>query len=124
MKSSVEELSEELRILEKISGIIGTAIVNRNGLLITSRLPRSIDKRKFGAMASFLYGATETATNSLQSNVNNLAIQYENSRVIIMDAGKNLILAVLLEINMDLGLLLIEIEGCINKIKNSELSEL
>lgn len=41
-----KKLKEELERLENFSEIIGTAIVDRNGLLISSRLPRDIDERK------------------------------------------------------------------------------
>ena len=64
-ESRTEEFHDLLMNLEVISGIIGTAIVKSNGLLITSRLPRDIDDRKFGAMAATMLGAIETAINAL-----------------------------------------------------------
>ena len=45
---------KELEKLELISGVLGTALINRNGLIITTRLPRDFDERKFGAMVATL----------------------------------------------------------------------
>jgi predicted regulator of Ras-like GTPase activity (Roadblock/LC7/MglB family) len=40
-----ESVNKELDKLELVNGIIGTAIVNRNGLTIISRLPRYVEER-------------------------------------------------------------------------------
>ena len=58
----IKNLSKELERLENFDEIIGTALVNRNGLLISSILPRNIDERRFGALAATMFGAVETAT--------------------------------------------------------------
>ena len=62
----VQNLHKELEKLEGISDIIGTALVNRNGLLIASKLPRDIDDRKFCAMAATMFGAIETAASTIK----------------------------------------------------------
>jgi len=119
MKSIIiDRLNEELQKLEFTSGIIGTALVQKNGLLITSRLPRDIDERKFGAMAATIHGAFETAIKHIdKENINHITIELEGYQLIVMGV-KNLILISLLELNKNLAITFIEMEHTIKKLKN------
>ncbi len=116
----IESLNKELKELETRSGIIGSAIVNRNGLLITSRLPRDFDHRKIGAMAATMFGAIETASTALGSNerVYNLTIELEDYQLIVLNANDDIIFTSLIDLNVNLGLVLIEIEETLKKIRN------
>ena len=114
----VQNLLKELEKLEGISDIIGTALVNRNGLLIASKLTRDIDDRKFCAMAATMFGAIETAASTLGSKfVDNLTVEFNDFQLIIMGADEQLILVSLLNLNTNLGLLFIEIEETIKNVK-------
>lgn len=114
----VQNLHKELEKLESISDIIGTALVNRNGLLIASKLPRDIDDRKFCAMAATMFGAIETAASTLGSKyVDNLTVEFNDFQLIIMGADEQLILVSLLNLNTNLGLIFIEIEETIKNVK-------
>ncbi len=113
-----KKLKEELERLENFSEIIGTAIVNRNGLLISSKLPRDIDERKLGALSATMYEAIETATSSLEDNkIKNLTVEYQDYQLIIMEIDINTILVGVLAQDVNLGLLFIEIEESIKNIK-------
>ncbi len=114
----IESLNNELKRLENFSEIIGTAIVDRNGLLISSRLPRDIDERKLGALSATMYEAIETATSSLEDNeIKNLTVEYQDYQLIIMEIDNNTILVGMLAQDVNLGLLFIEIEESIKNIK-------
>ena len=116
---ATESLDKELDRLINFSDIMGIALVNRNGLLISSRLPRDIDERRFGALAATMFEAIETATSSLETNqIKNLTIEYENYQIIVVEVDKNTILVSLIDLNVDLGLIFIEIEEFANNIKN------
>lgn len=116
----IQHLNMELEKLEEISDIIGTAIVNRNGLLIASKLPRDIEDRKFCAMAATMFGAIETAASTLGSNsVTNLTVEFNDFQLIIMAADEQTILVSLVNLNANLGLILIEIEEIIKNLKNT-----
>lgn len=108
----IDDITKELDKLELVNGIIGTAIVNRNGLTIISRLPRDIDNRKFGAMAATMFEAMETATTALKDNVLNLTVELDEYQLIVYVLNAEIIFASLLELNIDLGIVLIEIEEC------------
>ncbi|MHA2266986.1 MAG: roadblock/LC7 domain-containing protein [Promethearchaeota archaeon] len=117
-KLETQILHKELDKLEGISDIIGTALVNRNGLLVSSRLPRDIDDRKFCAMAATMFGAIETAASTIESNmVDNLTVEFSDFKLVILEANENMILVSLLNSNINLGLFFIEIEEIIKNIK-------
>ena len=114
----IQYLNRELEKLEEISDIVGTAIVNRNGLLIASKLPRDIEDRKFCAMAATMFGAIETAASTIGSKfVDNLTVEFNDFQLIIMGADEQLILVSLLNLNTNLGLIFIEIEETIKNVK-------
>lgn len=115
----IEDVNRELKNLKKMeAAIVGAALVNRNGLLLTSRLPLDIDCRKFGAMAVTMYNAMETATTTMEKNkFYNITAEYNNYQVIALVANKELIFVALLHLNINLGLSLIEIEESIRRIQ-------
>jgi len=108
----IDNITKELDKLELVNGIIGTAIVNRNGLIIISRLPRDVDNRKFGAMAATMFEAMETAAITLKDEMLNLSVEFDDYQLIVYVLNAEIILVALLELNIDLGIALIEIEEC------------
>ncbi|MFX0141568.1 MAG: roadblock/LC7 domain-containing protein [Candidatus Hodarchaeota archaeon] len=114
----IENFNKELERLENFGDIIGTAIVNRNGLLICSKLPIDIDERKFSALAATMFEAIETATSTLgTTQVNNLTVEFKDYQLIVVGADDNIILVSLVDLNINLGLIFIEIEESIKNIK-------
>ena len=114
---NIERIERELTKLNNRSGIIGTAIVNRNGLLFTSQLPRDIESRKFAAMAATMFGAIEVSAGVIGKNkINNLTVELNDCQIIMLDLNEQLIVITLLDLNINLGLILIEIEQSIERI--------
>ena len=113
-----ESVNKELDKLELVNGIIGTAIVNKNGLTIISKLPRYVEERKFGAMAATMFGAMETAITTLQDKIVNLTVEFNDYQLVVFILSTEIIFAALIELDIDLGLLLIEVEECVKNIKN------
>jgi predicted regulator of Ras-like GTPase activity (Roadblock/LC7/MglB family) len=115
----IDRFNKELERLENFSEIIGVAIVKRNGLLISSILPRDIDERKLGALAATMFEAIETAASSLEVNqIKNLTVEYQDYQFIIMEIDHEAILISLIDLDANLGLIFIEIEESIKNIKN------
>lgn len=112
----VDGINKELAKFELIGGILGVAVVDENGLTIISRLQRSIDERKFGAMAATIQGAMETAVIPLKEDLLNLTIEYENSQIIIMSFNTKIVLVILIEMEVDLGFILLEMEEILKNI--------
>jgi len=114
----VKNLNKELERLENFGEIIGSAIVNRNGLLISSRLPREIDGRKLASMAAIMYAGIETATSSFKANeLRNLTVDYQDYKLTVITVNDDIILVSLFDIDANLGLIFIEIEECIKNVK-------
>lgn len=115
----VEKLNRELEKFINLSEVIGTALVHRNGLLISSMLPRDIDERRFGALAATMFGAIETATSSLDSNeIRNITVEYQDYQFSVIEVNENTILVSLFDLNIDIGLIFIEIEEFVKNIIN------
>ena len=119
MKSLINQnLNIELEKLEIIEDIIGSAIVNRNGLLTSSRLPRNVDSRRLGAMAATMFVAIETASSALgNNNVANLTVQFSDYQVVVMSINEKFLLVSLLAEDTNIGLIFIELEEVIKNIK-------
>ena len=117
-KLEIQSINRELEKLEGNSDIIGIALVKRNGLLVSSRLPRDVDDRKFCAMAATMFGAIETAASTIDSNkVDNLTVEFSDFQLISMETNENMILVSLLNLNVNLGLCFIESEEGVKNIK-------
>lgn len=113
----LQNLNKELNKLQKFSGIIGIAIVNRNGLLISSHLPRDIDDRKFATMAAIMYESIETAVSSLNGDkIIHLTVEFDEYQLLVIEVDENIVLVSLMDLNINLGLILVEIEESIKKI--------
>jgi predicted regulator of Ras-like GTPase activity (Roadblock/LC7/MglB family) len=108
----IDNITRELDRLELVNGIIGTTIVNRNGLTIVSRLPRDIDDRKFGAMAATMFEAMETAATAISDKLLNVTVEFDDYQLVIFVLSSEMIFVSFLDLNIDLGLVLIEIEEC------------
>ncbi len=118
-KILIENINKELERLENLGEIIGTAVVNRNGLLVSSRLPRDIDDRKLSALAATMFEGIETATLNFNNNqIKNVTVEYQDYQLIIEEINDNVILVSLSEMDANLGLIFIEIEESIKNIKN------
>ena len=117
-RTKTDELLALLKSIDGIGGIKGSAIVARNGLLIASMLPRDIDERRFGAMSATMMGAIETAAATMSGGLlKRVTAELENTTVITIGAGKKAILVTSVDLNSNLGLVLIEIEEIASKIK-------
>ncbi len=114
----IESIDKELERLEHLGEIIGAAVVNRNGLLVSSRLPRDIDDRKLSALAAAMFEGIETATSNFENNqIKNITVEYLDYQLIIVGINEKIILVSLSEINANIGLIFIEIEESIKNIK-------
>ncbi len=113
----VEQLSKELIKLESVLGIIGTVLVNRNGLTITSRVTRVFNEKKIGALAATMFEAMETAITELNEEICNITVEYNEYQVVIMGATSQVILVAFIEHNIDLGITLIEVEESLINIQ-------
>jgi len=113
----VEQLSKELIKLDSVLGIIGAVLVNKNGLTIISRVSRTINEKKIGALTATIFEAMETAITELNEEICNITVEYDKYQVVIREATSQVILVAFIEYNIDLGIALIEVEESLINIQ-------
>jgi predicted regulator of Ras-like GTPase activity (Roadblock/LC7/MglB family) len=111
----IDLLKHELIRISSTLGIIGCALVERNGLAITSELPRSFNEKTLGAMTATIFEAMESAIPD-KKRITNITVEYEEFEIFITNVNDQVLFIGLIEYNVDLGLILIEIEEFIEKI--------
>ena len=112
----IDLLNHELNKISSTLGLIGCALVERNGLAITSELPRTFNEKILGAMTATMFEAMESAIPDKEKQVMNITVEYEDFEIFITKVNDQVLFIGLIEYNIDLGLLLIEIEEFIEKI--------
>ncbi|MDK2790306.1 MAG: uncharacterized protein PWP15_813 [Methanothermococcus sp.] len=105
--------------LNKTEGIKGSIVVGKDGLVIASQVPSSIDTELIGAMASAAFGSAErTATEIGQGKLEQMMIEGEFGKTLMTDAGEG-ILVVLTDSKVNLGLIRIAMKRATEKIKSA-----
>lgn len=112
----IESLNCELDKISSTLGIIGCAIVERNGLTIASHLPRTFNEKTIGAMTATMFESMESAIPQAEEKISNIMVEYEDFNLFITKVNTEVLYVGLIEDNIDLGLALIEIEEFIDKI--------
>ena len=80
MSSTREALKSLLMEFNRSAGVMASALVTRDGILISSALPEGIDAEAFAAMTATMMGAAETAFSELKAGAAERVI-VEGSRV-------------------------------------------
>jgi predicted regulator of Ras-like GTPase activity (Roadblock/LC7/MglB family) len=114
----IDLLKHELNKISSTLGIIGCALVESNGLAITSELPRTFNEKTLGAMTATMFEAMESAVPDKEKKIANLTVEYEDYEIFITKVNDQVLFIGLIEHNIDLGLILIEIEEFIGKISH------
>ena len=114
----VSKLNSELQKLENFSGVIGFLVIDMNGLTITSFLPRNIDEKSVGALSASIFEAMEAASSEINDGIINVTVEYDDIQLIMLKINENALLGVFTELNIDFGLLMIELEELIENINN------
>ncbi len=109
--SSMEKLERILKVINKESGIDGTAIASRTGLLICSTLPDQHQAEILVAMSATMIGAAETAASELGKGIpDRVIVESRDGKIIGMGAGKKALLLVMAKPDVNLGMLLVELK--------------
>ena len=113
-----EMLNEVLQDLDRMTGIEGSAIVSRDGLVIVSHLPTRVGREAFSAMSATMLGAAETAMMELARDPpERVLVETKTTRMVITGASSETLLVVLCKYNVNLGMLFIQAEKSVSKIK-------
>jgi predicted regulator of Ras-like GTPase activity (Roadblock/LC7/MglB family) len=69
-------------------------------------------------MAATMFEAIGTAITSFEDKVVNLTVEYDEEQLVIFAINRELILITLLKLNIDLGIVLIELEELVKFIQH------
>lgn len=91
-----EKLLKELKKLTAQEGILGSALIARNGFVLAAELPQGVDERRIGAMAATMLAATETLAAATSKGVlKNICAELEHSNIIVLSASPKALLVAL-----------------------------
>jgi len=110
IQTKKEQLETVLSNLKKVGGILSSAVISRDGLLVASDLTKTVDADTFAAMSAAMEGAAETAVSELkQGELKQIIVDADAGKLITLSAGKKAILVVLAKPEINLGLVLLEL---------------
>ena len=116
--TNIEMLKKVLSDLISTGTIDAAIITTRDGLPIVSQMSTKGNLDTFCAMAATMFGASETATTELERGLaRRITIETEYSKIITIGAGPKALLAVQTTPDAGLGIVLIEMDKAIQKIK-------
>ncbi len=107
-----------LQELEKSAGnIMSSAIVTRDGLIMSSTSSNNIQKETFAAYGAAAFkSASKTMEELSEENINLLIFESENYRVVTLQAGEVLLIA-LTGKDVQMGMMLLEMKNTAQKVK-------
>ncbi len=76
-----------LHEMEKAEGVQDAILVSRNGTYIAGTVPKGVHVETFAAMFAILLGAAENSTSELREVLDNVVINLETSKMVIVHAG-------------------------------------
>ena len=82
--AKLEKLNETLQAITALEGVSGAMVVNRGGLVIASKLPKTLHEDAFAAMIATMMGAAQTAS---------LPLGIADPRSVVVDLGSGGIVA-------------------------------
>ncbi|MDI6902688.1 MAG: roadblock/LC7 domain-containing protein [Methanocellales archaeon] len=118
MPTVAETLQKIVSDLKRTGDIEASAVVSRDGLIMTSDIPPGIHAETFAAMSATMLGAAETATAELKKGIpDRIIVESAKGKVIATGAGPKALLIVMTPPEAGLGLILVEMEKAADKAK-------
>ncbi len=118
-------IEKNLSEIKEIPGVIGSILINKDGLTTGSSLAQSaeLDKELVGALSLSIYKATRNAIDTLnQGSLNQITLQTKD-RVITIFNSDEFILTTIMQKNANLGLVRLENGRSIKRITEHFLTE-
>ena len=107
---------EVLNDLNKTTGITGSMVVGRDGIVIAADLEEGSESDTVGALAASITTNIQKSLDRLESKpLSQVTIEAENSKLFFSDAGVG-ILVVTTQKDVNVGLIRLEIKNAIGKI--------
>ena len=118
MDEKISSLEKILRNLLKYPEVMYASIVSVEGLPIISILPKKMEELKMAVItATFLSLAERSIVEMRNGKFNYLVISGKKGPVFIFQAGKNAVLTLSTKKDAKIGLILLEAQKAIDRIK-------
>jgi len=105
-------------LMDKLNAL-SVVIVSRDGLMLAGEVPAGVYSETFSIMAATILGAAVTATSEFTKTApNKITIESTDLTLVIMSAGKKLLLCVSVPSKMDLSKVYKEMEQAIKQISS------
>jgi predicted regulator of Ras-like GTPase activity (Roadblock/LC7/MglB family) len=109
-----------LENLNKTSGISGSMIVGRDGIVIAADIEAKAEEEAVGALAASITTNIQKSLERLQSSpLAQVTVEADNGKMFFTDAGMG-ILVVMAARDVNIGLIRLEIRNAVNKLKQQE----
>ena len=106
-----------LNELNKTSGITGSMVVGKDGIVIAADLEESLESETVGALAASITTNIQKSLDRLESTpLSQVTIEAEQGKLFFSDADIG-ILVVTTEKKVNIGLIRLEIKNAIGKLK-------
>lgn len=106
--------------LNKTSGITGSMIVGKDGIVIAADLNTQVDEEAIGALAASITSNIEKSLERLNTSpLAQISIEADNAKMFFCDAGIG-ILVVIAEPDVNIGLVRLEIRNAVHRLTNQE----
>jgi predicted regulator of Ras-like GTPase activity (Roadblock/LC7/MglB family) len=103
--------------MKKIEGVRGGIMANREGLLVASFLPPGLDSRLLAALAATIVKVSLMTTKEMgMGSFIHTIVKASNGYYVCFPVDNEMILACLLEKDVNLGLVLVKMEASIKEI--------
>lgn len=118
MATKQEQLDSILNQLENTGGIVGSAVISRDGLVVTSHIPSEANAESFAALTATMTGAAETSVMVVgKGTPERILVETDSIKLITVGAGSELFLTVLASPEANLGLVFMEMKSTVEAIK-------
>jgi predicted regulator of Ras-like GTPase activity (Roadblock/LC7/MglB family) len=116
VKERIELVLDELR---KTGDIEASAVVRRDGLMISSDLPARVESRTVAAMTAALVGTAETTSSELKRGAfQEVVVDSEKGKIVAIGAGRMALLVSLMRSEGNLGFVLLSMERAAKSIES------
>lgn len=105
-----------LKDLGRIQGVNGSLVVGKDGLIIEKEVTSDIDSELVGAMSSAVFGTAERSTEEMKhDHLQQVMIEGNKGKTLMIDS-KEAILVVITDVNINLGLIRLEMKRSSERI--------
>ena len=107
-----------LKDLGRINGVNGSLVVGKDGLIIETEVPSDIDAELVAAMSSAVFGTAERSAEEMKHEpLEQVMIEGTRGKTLMIDAGEG-ILVLITEVDINLGLIRIEMRRSAERVKD------